>query len=1543
MNLPAPPLEDFRDALRALKDKSVTVQELEAANAYFEKAAWPTLSRQLLEGQGTATERVQIVELCVLLFTYKLQSGIDEELWAIVLKDGVRTFNIFIMAVCDLLISSLEHIANLLTSKVHKPLVPIPVPEMDYLSPEQCSVFVLFFILLTDNIHVPAARQVIFRLFGLAAWRLMSPTVRQEALNRAAGFVPLWEKTNALIIKAEAVIKQEKELRLGEERHEKVYMTYQSQFFLQTWIKSILVIGSSADRLANCLSLTERLLECFCTCLSLLPIRRTLKPVFDSVQLVSRLAFTPIATRCKYFFVRLDEVDSYGLSTRPGGTYSETVIGMRGSVSRQIGKLHRFAVHSEDPAFAKIIATPFSTLANRNSLMSLLGQLSVEALDKILSHLGINTDLASLKLFSNEDSKLVLLQVATHHLTREATWPQRLAHTAVLPNEKDIWEGAELFRGMESTSDPVPMPRLGLQYLNLEDFFLRNFDLYRAEALYGIQQDLEKTIYLMRPEEPKGDGVVQFSGVSKFGIPINSFNIVNIGAPLVGSDEPSEVRGEIAVDLKSIRFEDREDWDALRSGDLVFLVSLGPRQHSLLPLPQHLIDLTTLADFPGTYGLLGVRVCEVKEVLDREGGVVTNLFRKTAPIGTRRTIRVTLDPLQYRKDVEEMGRGELFEGFYESFNLLVRRKPETNNFKGVLQSLRSLALAADSPELAMSEQLHDTLLGFGDINACNPLKSAAASEFVAFNTFVDLEHLKDSVRPHYPEVEVSDDAKRLGAPYQLRFQDEAEASPEEQAQEPLLCYHSGKGRLLVDHWELNDKQRIRFALKPPVLYTRAQVMAIRSGMGEGISLIVGPPGTGKTDTAVQIVNQLMLNYPDERILIIAKTNQALNDFFTKVVQLGIDEKCLLRLGFGERELGEHHEDGTRKEFSKWGRVDHILTKRQILLARFEALFNAMNESSYFAEDLGVATDFLMWALPIRRDGFRSLVREADAKVISTTDSEAKIHALKEALERAQTRSPWFGSCVNAVRILLWLNATNQEKNWVFNGLDSDEDNDELDEKPLNFQQSELQNEHSEHQCSQIKADPKQDPAEINQCQTSEMDDGQPELEDIRNDSAVETHAVSALHEAKKKDQMMEAVVHEFIQDDSMHEAASRIDEIAGTEAGDEPDVAPSAKLIQQQLSALSSSVRADLQLAQNQTMDTELDKKKEELLREREIASNNKKARLEAIRARISLLDDGRRLMNSIVNGEAKSTAFLFFPFQGFQFRAFAEKSLVECENLEEAEYLVSECYEELNEMISAAIEMRPFELLRSVADRTEYMITNFSRIVAMTSTHAALSRESLILSGFQYSTLIVEEAAQILDVETVLTTLLQRRPLLKRIVMLGDHLQLKPVIQNRGLERTCNFDLSLFSRLIRLGTPYIQLDAQGRCRSRLADLFRWRYRFPPLRDLPLISEGREFLLANPGLAFNFQFVDVPHGEERCLSPHYYQNEAEAGLIVALFSYMRLIGYPAHKISILTFYNGQKDLLRKMVKDRCQWNPLIGLPSKITTVDKFQGQQNDCE
>lgn len=60
------------------------------------------------------------------------------------------------------------------------------------------------------------------------------------------------------------------------------------------------------------------------------------------------------------------------------------------------------------------------------------------------------------------------------------------------------------------------------------------------------------------------------------------------------------------------------------------------------------------------------------------------------------------------------------------------------------------------------------------------------------------------------------------------------------------------------------------------------------------------------------------------------------------------------------------------------------------------------------------------------------------------------------------------------------------------------------------------------------------------------------------------------------------------------------------------------------------------------------------------------------------------------------------------------------------------------------------------------------------------------------------------------------------------------------------------------------------------------------------------------------------------------QNLGEAEYVVSLYQYMRLRGYPAEKISILTTYNGQKALIRDVVERRCAGHPAFGRPLKVS-------------
>lgn len=273
-------------------------------------------------------------------------------------------------------------------------------------------------------------------------------------------------------------------------------------------------------------------------------------------------------------------------------------------------------------------------------------------------------------------------------------------------------------------------------------------------------------------------------------------------------------------------------------------------------------------------------------------------------------------------------------------------------------------------------------------------------------------------------------------------------------------------------------------------------------------------------------------------------------------------------------------------------------------------------------------------------------------------------------------------------------------------------------------------------------------------------------------------------------------------------------------------------------------------------------------------------------------------------------------------------------------------CFRYLTNLFKEIEECHAFELLRNHHDRGNYLITTHARIIAMTCTHAALTRSTLVNLNFKYDNLIMEESAQILEVETFIPMLLQQsehgRSRLKRVMFIGDHHQLPPVVKNRAFQKYGHLDQSLYARFVRLQTPTVDLNLQGRARPSIADLYSWRYK--DLNNLANVLTEKRYRTANAGLSHEYQFINVENYEgkgETQPTPFFYQNLGEAEYCVALFMYMRLLGYPAHKISILSTYNGQKALIRDVIRTRCSWNPMFGEPNKVTTVDRFQGQQND--
>ena len=131
-------------------------------------------------------------------------------------------------------------------------------------------------------------------------------------------------------------------------------------------------------------------------------------------------------------------------------------------------------------------------------------------------------------------------------------------------------------------------------------------------------------------------------------------------------------------------------------------------------------------------------------MLNEEGKLINDEMRgvgkaaATKFTSTQRTLRVLLDPNQYKIDTEQIK-----DDVYTTFNLFVRRRPKENNFKAILECIRDLM----NTKFAVPDWLRDLILGYGEPQSAHysRLSNPAPVATLDFNdTFLSRQHLLDS-------------------------------------------------------------------------------------------------------------------------------------------------------------------------------------------------------------------------------------------------------------------------------------------------------------------------------------------------------------------------------------------------------------------------------------------------------------------------------------------------------------------------------------------------------------------------------------------------------------------------------------------------------------------------------------------------------------------------------------------------------------------------------------------------------------------------------
>ncbi|KAK3990815.1 putative AAA family ATPase [Cladorrhinum sp. PSN332] len=260
--------------------------------------------------------------------------------------------------------------------------------------------------------------------------------------------------------------------------------------------------------------------------------------------------------------------------------------------------------------------------------------------------------------------------------------------------------------------------------------------------------------------------------------------------------------------------------------------------------------------------------------------------------------------------------------------------------------------------------------------------------------------------------------------------------------------------------------------------------------------------------------------------------------------------------------------------------------------------------------------------------------------------------------------------------------------------------------------------------------------------------------------------------------------------------------------------------------------------------------------------------------------------------------------------------------------------------------------------------IVKAKKIMACTTTGAA--KFSHLVRAFQPDVILVEEAGEILE-SHILTAM---TPTVKQIILIGDHKQLRPKINNYALsvERGDGFELnrSLFERLILQGRDHATLQKQHRMVPEIS-VFPRELTYPDLVDGPNTS-GRE---AMRGVEDRVVFLNHAKLEETDKAikdrrdpgaKESKRNNFEAEMVLQCVKYFGQQGYSSDQIVVLTPYLGQLRVIRDLFRSNQHDAELsemdkadlirAGLitqaeanvdkkPIRISTIDNYQGEESD--
>ncbi|KPM34618.1 hypothetical protein AK830_g11960 [Neonectria ditissima] len=239
---------------------------------------------------------------------------------------------------------------------------------------------------------------------------------------------------------------------------------------------------------------------------------------------------------------------------------------------------------------------------------------------------------------------------------------------------------------------------------------------------------------------------------------------------------------------------------------------------------------------------------------------------------------------------------------------------------------------------------------------------------------------------------------------------------------------------------------------------------------------------------------------------------------------------------------------------------------------------------------------------------------------------------------------------------------------------------------------------------------------------------------------------------------------------------------------------------------------------------------------------------------------------------------------------------------------------EEFVELSERANELQ-VEISSIFAEQSRRILKS-KRIIACTTTAAAMNQS--IIKTANCEVVLVEEAGEVLEAHIIAAL----SPSVKQLLLIGDHKQLRPKVNNYNLtkEKGNGYDLnvSLFERLVLQGHHFTTLQEQHRSHPDISSFARM-LAYEELKDSPKTYD-REMIR---GLTNRVTFVNHEDHEDEIAgvgerwdasAKASKRNQHEAQMVLRLVRYLGQQGYKSRNIVVLTPYLGQLCLLKETLE-----------------------------